>query len=890
MRYLCSGWWLLVCAALSNGAEPTLKDARQRWLHGNYEEARSLYQNLANEPESKVQAALGISRTWLSQGEPGRALDVLEAAIPRNPANADLHAARAQILYLRGRWDEAERAADAALSTKPGNLLARWVRAQVYRDRADTKKADQEFRWFVRTYTERSDKDNDIKDPDELLMVALAGAENARWHHLSDQFRVILTDVLGEALNQEKNFWPAEYLAGMLLLEKYNRGEALDAFDKALAINPNAAEALVGKGMAAMQTYEIKDAEQFATRALKINPNLPEAHRLLADVHTFAGDIKAAQSELEIARKINPRDERTLGRCAACRLLAHDDRGFEALCQEVLKQDPKPSILYFELAERLDERKRFEAAEKYYKKSIEQRPELPWPQSGLGLLYMRLGREKEAREVLDKAFKADEFNVRVANMLKVLRHLDKYQALRTEHFEVRFDPQTDQRLAAYMAPYLEGIYGELAAKFRYQPPQRILVEVFNNHEMFSGRTIALPDLHTVGASTGRMIAMVSPHGTGIRRPFNWVRVLRHELVHIFNLEQSGFQVPHWFTEGLAVIQEGFPRPPQWNQLLRQRAAADDLLNLDTIELGFIRPRSQLDWHLAYCQSQLYVEYMTEKYGAESVGKMLAGYRDGLDTDAAIVKACRIDKESFEKGYRVYIDGILEGMFSHDHLSPRIPEKAMTYGQLQKAHEADPGNRVLAARLAEQHLIRRDKKESRRLAEEVLAKESGHPLAAYVKARLLLDAGDEEQARTLLESAVNRLTPDLKVLQALGKLYFENRDFTKAAEIYELAHKVDPYESKWLTDLLRVYTQAGEKPKQIDILKKLVPLDPDDLDQRKRLAQMLLEAGRHGEAERYARQALEIDVRDVEAREMLEKALVAQNKSADADRLRTLLAK
>src|SRR5438093_7495933 len=108
-----------------------------------------------------------------------------------------------------------------------------------------------------------------------------------------------------------------------------------------------------------------------------------------------------------------------------------------------------------------------------------------------------------------------------------------------------------------MADYLERVYADLAAKFQYHPPVPILFAVFNNHDMFSGRIVALPDLHTIGASTGRMVALVSPGGRGIRRPFNWARVLRHELVHVFNLEQTRFQTPHWLTEGLAVIQEGF---------------------------------------------------------------------------------------------------------------------------------------------------------------------------------------------------------------------------------------------------------------------------------------------------------------------------------------------
>jgi tetratricopeptide (TPR) repeat protein len=883
MKSLWACSLLLLTPVLACAQGPTLQEARQRWLHGNYAEAAALYETLAKDAGQSIPAALGLSRVLQSQGEHDKALSAIEAALAQQ-ANPDLQARRAEILYLRGHWEDAEQAAELALKAKPEHFLARWIRSQIYNDRGDLKRADTELRWFVRTYTERSNKDDDIKDPDELLLVGLAGAENARWHNLSDQFRVILTDVLGDALKNEKDFWPAEYHAGLLLLDKYNRGEALDAFDKALAINPNAAEALVGKGQAALQRYETQAADQLAQRALKINPNLPEALRLRADLHLMAGEFQAAGEDLDRARKVNPRDERTLGRVAARLVLIKDQAGFDALVAEVRRHDSKPGVFYQELAERLEERRLFEAAEKYYRAAIAERPLLPWPHNSLGLLYMRLGREKEAHDILTKAFQADEFNVRVSNSLRVLRHLEKYQTLKTAHFELRFDPENDPRLARYMASYLEEIYADLAAKFDYRPPGPILIEVFNNHDMFSGRVVNLPDLHTIGACTGRVMAIVSPNARGLRKPFNWGRVLRHELVHIFNLEQTHFQVPHWLTEGLAVINEGFPRPQTWNHLLRERVPADELMNLDTIDLGFIRPRSPLDWHMAYCQSQLYVEYLKSKYGPTAVGELLAAYRDGLATGPAIARVCHVDKQTFEQGYHDYLREVVKT------IQGRPVEKKMTYSQLQKAHEETPDNDEVAARLAEQYLLRRDMKEARKLVEAVLAKKPAHPLASYVKAKLLREAGDDEAALKLLEAALDKLDPEPKVLQALGALYYEARDFARAAEVYELAHKVEPYESRWLVELVRVYTQMGDKAKRIETLIQLVPTDADDLDQRKRLAEMLLEAGRHAEAARYARQALEIDVRDVEARECLEKALLAQNKTEEAEKLQKLLAK
>jgi tetratricopeptide (TPR) repeat protein len=895
------GVCVLVSAVCGGYAgEPTLAEARSRWLHGNYQEAEAIYRTLANTTKEHIAAVIGISHCLQSQGEYDRARELIETSVRADSQNADLLARYAELLYLRGRWDEADQFVAKALALRPDHFLARWIRSQVYRDRGDWTKADAELRWFVRTYTEKSGRNDEIKEPEQLLLVGLAGAENARWHKMADQFRVVLNDVFGDAIKNDKDFWPAEYYAGMLLLEKYNHGQALQAFDKALSINPNAAEVLAGKGAAALQKYEIRDAELFASRALKINSQLPEARRLMADIHLLAGDLKAAKHESDAARRVNPRDEMTLGRWAACLQLSRDQDAFNAVVKEILERNSRPGVFYYTLAEALEERKRYEAAEEYYRKAMELQPWLPWPQNSLGLLYMRLGREKEARDILSKATEADEFNVRVFNSLRVLRHLEKYATVRTEHFELRFDPHNDERLALYMQPYLEDIYRRLAEKFQYKPPERILIEIFNEHEMFSGRVIALPDLHTIGASTGRIIAMTSPNARGLRRPFNWARVLRHELVHVFNLEQTKFQAPHWLTEGLAVIEEGFPRPQQWNDLLAERVPTGEVMTLENIDLAFIRPRSPLDWQMAYCQSQLYVEYIIKQYGPQSTGEMLRAYGDGLDTSATISKVCHVDRAAFENGYREYMKTIADcglpiadlqsGLRIAGPASSASVEKRLTYRQLQKAYDSNREDPGLAARMAEQLLIRGDKKEARRLAEDVLAKDRSHQLASYVKARLLLDAGDDDQARALLEGALNGPKQDPKVLQALAKLYYESRDFAKAADLYERAHKTQPAETKWLTGLLRCYSQTGEKAKRIEVLEKLVLMDADELDMRKQLAQSLSETGQHGQAERYAREALEIDVRDAGAWESLLKSLVAQHKEPEAAKARELLAK
>lgn len=879
----------LIAALLSLIASPvhaggTLKSARDTWLKGNYAEAQEIYAELAKDPKLRPAASIGLSKALESDGEYDKALSVIDAASKESPKDVDLLARRAQLLHTRGRWDEAGKAAQQVLDEKEDHFVARWVLALLERDRGNHAKADDAFRWFVRIYTQRSNAGNDITDNDELHIVGKAAAEYARYHQLADQFGFLVNTLYLDALGQEKLFWPAQFERGRLFQEKHDKALAEKAYTRTLSLNPRAAEVFVARGEMALARLEIKDVEQLAAQALAINPKLPEALRLKADMHVFSGELDKALTALEIARAINPRDQATLALIAACLHGQKKDAEFQAILKDVEAFNPKAGVFYHELAERFDNRKLYFDAEAYFKKAVALQPKLPWPQNGLGMLYMRLGREDEAREILEKAFEADGFNIRVMNTLMVLDHLDAYQTLKTEHFHLRFDPKNDKILANFMAKYLEDIYKELGDKFDYRPKGPFLIEVFNRHDMFSGRVVALPDLHTIGACTGRMVAMVSPRDKKkiITKPFNWNRVLRHELVHVFNLEQTKFAIPHWFTEGLAVSLEGTGTPPRWNEILTDKVTNNDLLNLDNILLGFVRPRSPDQWQQAYLQSLLYVEYLTQTHGDKSIGQLLAAFADGLDTDAALSKAIKTTKADFEKGYRKFLDERVE------KLALKTGKKRLAFKDLKAAHEANPEDADVAAQLADQYLTRGDNKEARRLADLAMKLKRNQPLAAYVKAVLLNAGGDPEIAYTLLEAAVDEHPTEPKAIKLLAKLHFDNKKTTAAANALELGRKLEPNDPSWLVQLVKVYNQANDEAKLTDVIGELVKLDYDDLGIRRKLAQLYAKAGKHAEAERIARQALEIDVLDEPSQNVLIEALTAQNKVRELAELKKLL--
>ena len=168
-------------------------------------------------------------------------------------------------------------------------------------------------------------------------------------------------------------------------------------------------------------------------------------------------------------------------------------------------------------------------------------------------------------------------------------------------------------------------------------------------------------------------------------------VARHELTHAFNLTQTGFLVPIWLTEGLAVRAERTQRFDSVANHLRDRMAAGTAFDLDSIGRGYHNFGNPRDVLLAYHQGFLYVQYIAATHGAEAIPKLLEAFRQGLDVNDAIRRACGVEKLAFEKGYRDYVRGLVKA-------APRA-EKPMTFGELEAAHKKDPEDLDIAARLA-----------------------------------------------------------------------------------------------------------------------------------------------------------------------------------------------
>jgi tetratricopeptide (TPR) repeat protein len=442
-------------------------------------------------------------------------------------------------------------------------------------------------------------------------------------------------------------------------------------------------------------------------------------------------------------------------------------------------------------------------------------------------------------------------------------------------------------LGQYVAKYLEEVYVELTERFGFHPQDRIQIEIFNKgrgesaHRWFSARTVGLPWIGTVGACTGKVVAMTSPRG--VEQPFNWARVLKHEVSHVITLQQTNFNIPHWYTEALAVEAEEYPRPQVWNQLLAERVPAGNLFTLENINLAFARPKTALDWQMAYCQSELYAEYMEQRFGPSSRARLLDAYREGLTTADAITSVFGVTLADFESGYGEHIRNVAGAL----HSGPAEPP--MTRAELERAVIAEPTNPDFAARLAGEYLKLRNYPKVRELALKAIQLKEHHPLGSFMLARLHSLVGETDRAREVLELAVDPDNPDPRVLEMLANLFTQTKEYDKADSLYELGHKCFPTESKWTAGVARIALITDNRDALRDALEQLCLVEADDPSPRRKLARMAAEDKDWARAARYAWMTLHIDVTDSDAHAVLAEALTEQEKwSQAADEYRSIL--
>jgi tetratricopeptide (TPR) repeat protein len=481
----------------------------------------------------------------------------------------------------------------------------------------------------------------------------------------------------------------------MLLHERFNDTDAANLFHEAITKDPSSAEAYLGLAAVSADGFEGRAAEYLA-RAITLNPKLAEAHELMADLALTNDDRETAVTEADkaIALKNDALDAMAIH--AAVELLA--DRSPDTWFAKIRAINPGYGEAYARVAHQLELHYRYEDAVTYYRKAIEADPSLWAAHSSLGIDLMRLGKDDEPYKELELSYSNDYRDAATVNSLRLLDSYKNFDTIRDDSTILRLYKTEAAQLLPYMQSELHAILATYQKKYRMTLPDSVQVEVYPNHEDFAVRTMGMPGLGALGVTFGEVVAMDSPSA---RKPgdFNWGATLWHEMSHVFILTATNHRVPRWFTEGLAVHEEG-ERSPEW----RNRATPEvllairdkKLLPVTRLDRGFVFPEYPTQVIVSYFQAGSICDFVKAQWGEAKLLDMVHSYARLQTTQQVIEQNLGLSAEEFDKQYLASINQTYGAEAAHfDEWRGKLKALAAAAQQKQYATVLQQGSAVIA---------------------------------------------------------------------------------------------------------------------------------------------------------------------------------------------------
>jgi Flp pilus assembly protein TadD len=618
--------------------------------------------------------------------------------------------------------------------------------------------------------------------------LTLLGRSFDRWARLNGKYadgpqlpKLILQAFVQAYDVVDRSYWPAHLAAAEYYLSHENDVDAGKELEAALKLNPNDAHTLALAGQLALGRFDFDTVDSALASIRQNDPHnleaaLLEARSLLHQRVPRDGLVAINQV---LARHPNLVEALAIRGAAEALLLREEE--LQRTLARIEELEPGNATAYFELAEHLSAMRQYPRAEAAYAKAIERAPWMSEARNGLGLLLTQSGDEAGARKVLEAAVQYDPFNYRTINYLRLLDRLEKMDRQESAHFVLVYDRRNDPVIDRYVLPYLESIYAEVCAAFDHEPTVKTIIEIFPTHEQFSARVTGAPWIGTVGASTGSVIALVTaaPVEGNALGTYNWAQVLRHEFTHTVTLSATENRIAHWMTEGLAVLQEQTPVRWEWVPMLYDAVKNRTLFDMESLTWAFVRPRKPSDRQLAYAQSAWVCQFIGEKWGRESVLKMMAAFKAGQTQDQAFTGVLGVPVGEFEKQFFAWTETQIAA-WGYDAATTRKVEPLIARGQT-----------LLDTRQYDQALHPADQLPRRRLA------------------FLYLDAKNWDKARAMLRDLHQMTVKDNRFAKRIARLCLDTGDLAGARKYAMEAVYVAPYDIPAHELLVEVATKSGD---------------------------------------------------------------------------------
>ncbi len=623
---------------------------------------------------------------------------------------------------------------------------------------------------------------------------------------------------------------------GRLYLERFQPADAKQLFEEALELDPKNAGAVLGLALVAAESFE-RAAVELAAKALELDPKLVEAVELSARLALEEGDHARAAVEASRALALNPRSLDAMAILASMDLL--EDRHDTPWMEKIFAIDPRRGEAWAEAGRHFILNRRYEEGVALYRKAIERNPRLWKAHSELGINLMRLAQDEEARKHLELAYANDYRNAATVNTLRLLDSYSKFDTIRAGDVVLKLHKKESALLRPMVEAELRRAIGVYEKKYGIKLERPVQVEMYPDHEDFAVRTLGMPGLGALGVAFGYVVAMDSPSG---RKPgaYHWGATLWHELSHVFVLAATKHRVPRWFTEGLAVHEEGAVSPEWADRLDPQAVLAmreKKLLPLRQLDRGFVRPSYPGQVVVSYFQAGRICDFIQQKWGFEKLNRMIRAFAQKKTTPQVVEEEFGMTPEEFDKLFFPWLEA-QHAAIIHGFEEWRQGMKSINEAAKQKRHD---------------DVLRMGPKL------KILFPDYVDAGSAYeLMAEAWLARGDKEKAAAELEAWARAGGRSPLLMKKLASLYEEAGKPKEAAAALErllyIAPAGDEELHRWLGDL---NLALGRRDAAIRDFHAVLNSNPTDrADAHFRLARAYQAAGRAGEAREQVLLALE----------------------------------
>ncbi len=652
-----------------------------------------------------------------------------------------------------------------------------------------------------------------LSGSDAALTRALAYWGLEQYEEANQQFRV--------AYKQEPNSSALRVEWGQLFLERFNPAEAANLFQEALKLDPNEARAYLGLARVAAEGYD-KKAIDFAHQALERNPKFVEAHEFLAYLALEDNNASLAMQEAQSALALSSEALDGLAVLASIDWL--NGKPHSEWMDRILKVNPVYGDAYATGAHFFVINRRYKEAIELYRKALALNESLWAARSQLGVNLMRLGFEDEAKQQLERCYRARYRDAETVNSLRLLDTLKDYETFDSGTATLMLHKNEAALLRPYIGAELNRAIAVYQQKYKMRLPGPVRLEVYPNHEDFVVRTLGLPGQGgLLGVTFGMVVAMDSPSA---RPPgeFNWASTMWHELSHVYVLTATNHLVPRWFTEGVAVHEEG-AASPEWHERMTPEIVTalheKKLLPVLELDRGFVRPEYPAQVIVSYFEAGQMCDYMVEKWGNEAILGMIHAYANRKTTGDAIQENLGETAAEFDRSFSVWLDQKVGNTVRHfDDWKQGIKAAEQ---DLKNGRKDEAIRKALAVRdyypdyvgsendyelIVEAYIGKNDRAAAIQALERY-RDEGGSNIRTLKKlAALEQDSGQRRQAEMTL-GELNYIYPeDEEIHRRLGGLLLESRDASGAIREYQAVlalRTADPAQSHY--DLARALHAA-----------------------------------------------------------------------------------